>query len=277
MESNILNILPEELWIKIILELPCHTISNICKIKQFDELCKKHDLFNKKKFKGFPRKQGYCGTYNIGNLIKLNLEQFNNLLIESKDYLEGLSPFHDLLECLIDTLDMVRGDLLYFDHKDTDHFYIFNGCNVRLLDYELDESGVLPSEFTIINNGVPSDYWYASDKNIGIPMNEYVWFNHSTVRDQLINNVKFDKKDNMIFTKFVFDNVEYAIIFLGKDALYNAYNLVIDEKRLLKFKEILSIQNQNLLLEYLDDIEIKDMFEDKIPDKLFYLMEFRYN
>lgn len=274
MESNILNIFPEELWINIILELPCHTIPNICEVKQLDELCNKHNLFNRKKFSGFPRKQGYCSTLDISKLIELNVEQFNNLLLESLDYLDGQSPFHDVLEDLINKLDLVRGDLLYFSIVDTDHFYIFDGCNLTLLDYELDESGVLPSEFTIINNGVPVDYWHSSDKNIGVPMNDYVWFDPSSVRDQLINNIKLDEKDNMIFTIFTFCNIEYGIIFQSGYEFNNAYHLLTDKGRLSIFKNNLSVVDQNLLLDYASNDDIYDMFDEKLPDNIFYLMTF---
>jgi len=103
-------------------------------------------------------------------------------------------------------------------------------------------------------------------------MNDYVWFDQSLVCDQLINNIKLDDKDNMIFTTFMFCNIEYGIIFLG-NLLNNAYDLSTNEECLQHFKNNLSVQDQHLLLEYISNNgEIQYLFKEKIPDNIFSLM-----
>lgn len=56
---NSFDILPTELWIHIILNIPCKYIPKICNIsRQFKDLCDQENLFQKQKMKGFPRKSG---------------------------------------------------------------------------------------------------------------------------------------------------------------------------------------------------------------------------
>jgi len=258
-----LDIFPEEIWCKIIFELPCYRIIDLCKIRQFKELCDKNNLIERRKLYGFPRKTGHCLTHNVEELITCDYEDLNDLLYGPQDHLVGESPLDELIDDLGSNL--IRGDIIYYEDINIEYTkYIFDGCNIIHLDDDFDEEGHIPSEFTVINNDVPIDYWIDSKENQGFPFNTYVWFNHDTVREQLIDNAKIDSRNDMVFTKFIFNNKEYTIIF-------NDYHYSEDDYSLENFKD--ELRGKKLLLEYLRVDEIKKLFnfDKEIPDSVLYL------
>ena len=66
---------------------------------------------------------------------------------------------------------------------------IYGNC-ITELDHELDDYGALPSEFTVITNGLPIKYWSENDQVRGIDHNNIIWLNTADVQDQLIANLK---------------------------------------------------------------------------------------
>lgn len=127
-----LGLLPEELWIDIIMRLKCNTIKGICEIKQFKLLCDKNNLFERRKMLGFPRESGHCKCHDISKLVTFNKELFDQLFLQSSIFLD--ETINGIIDVLND--DLVRGDLLYFDEPSIDHYYIyiFNGYTIIKLD-----------------------------------------------------------------------------------------------------------------------------------------------
>ncbi len=84
MDMNI-DILPEELWCQILLELPCKLIIDMHYVShKFKILCDKYDIINKRKMKGFPRKSGQCKAYDVTMLINNYKLKLKKMTIELK-------------------------------------------------------------------------------------------------------------------------------------------------------------------------------------------------
>jgi len=108
---GIYNTLPKELWIYIILKIPCKYIPNICNIsRQFKDLCDQENLFLTQKMKGFPRKSGHFESHNVTEyegylynkykaLIKCN---FSNIFRNSKRGNKNI--LRDISDSLLDVL-----------------------------------------------------------------------------------------------------------------------------------------------------------------------------
>jgi hypothetical protein len=259
-----LPIFPEEIWIKILLLLPCYKIIDLCEIKQFKELCDKNNLIERRKLYGFPRKTGHCLTHDVSELISCDYEDLNHLFYDAE---EGSQAYlKEILIELIDDLDhnLIRGDLIYYEEIDSEYIkYIFDGCNIIMLDYDFDEEGHIPNEFSVIINDIPTDYWVSSEEHQGFPFNNYIWFDHSIVRYQLIDNAKIDKKNNMIFTKFTYNNKEHTIVFNNNNH-YPGYNYSLKNF-------IYTLKGKKLLLKYIEIDEIKNLFDVKLSESVLYL------
>lgn len=261
-----LDVLPEELWIDIILELSCKTIKVVCEIEQFKLLCEKNNLFERRKVFGFPRKTKHCGWYNIWSLVSFGFEEFDDLLTTNPE------PLDEITNNLIYKLDLVRGDLLYFDdieeigmNIDYNSMYIFDGCSILKLDKINEEVSALPSEF--ITN-ISLEYWRNTSWDVGL---KYLNLNLTKFRDQLITNIQFTGKleiDNVtVFSKFVINNLEYGIIYINiymhsKPSITHNFN---------KFIEILS--SDILTLKYIRPNLVKSEYNGYIPHNSFYLYE----
>ncbi len=73
---------------------------------------------------------------------------------------------------------------------------------------------ILPRCFGVIENKVPIDYW--SCKYLGTEAFEQIWFDHTLVRDQCINNLQIGKLreySSAFFTTFTYLGENYRIIF----------------------------------------------------------------
>jgi len=270
------DMLPEELWCQILLDLPCKLIINICDISpKFKILCDKYDIINIRKMKGFPRESGYCRTYDISEFLYYDKSEDNYhgiyLSIDELDKLNTLSinktrvSLFNMLNNILDKLyklniDLVRGDLIYFKYSgkySNQKSYIFDGCNIVSLEYEYDNDGTLPEEFTIINNGVPINYW---SNNGGVLNNDIVWFDHTTVKDQLFNNIKC--MDNTLETKFIYENISYCISYMIDEDYYgNPDNDLTNHKK----SEFIELLSNDGLLTYntfsIDLLSIKIIFQ----------------
>ena len=258
--TDIYDIYPAEIWNHILLDLNCKTAKSICSSsQQLNKLCENNDIIEKIKMKGFPRKSGHCDAFDVSKIIpeKYDISKMNSNEYENYEYEENpyhLSEYRDLILDKLYKLnfDLVRGDLICFEGLDVDRnegIYIFDGCKIIDLDHEIDDYGALPSEFTVINNAVPFDYWqdrneskYIENESIrGIDHNDIVWFDARSVKDQLIENIQPNLAigHGRLFTTFIYDDVTYII-----DSGFENYDEFSEEK----FKNKLS-SNNNLLLE----------------------------
>lgn len=258
--------LPEELWCLILLELPCKLVKEICVIStKFKELIDNYNIIEKRKMQGFPRTNGHCKIHDISDLLYHDKYEIN----ENKIYvsIDKLKLTNNVLIVILDKLyelntDLVRGDLIYFGGSNTSYnmgIFTFDGCEILnfefddncilpevLEEFTFDYNCILPKEFTVINNGVPINYW--SD-NEDLLYNDIIWFNHLTVKDQLLNNIEYI--NFTLKTKFVYENVIYYISYMI-DEEYN----ITDEKD--KFIDLLSVNN-NLMLTH-EKMRINKLF-----------------
>ena len=163
---NIFNIFPEEIWINILMYVPCYKLTEMSTFSgQFQDIIEKDNLIERKKYKEYPRKSGSCKTHNI-----YDLDEVKKLNISVEDGI-NIDELHEILTPLLPQLliklydlnyDLVRGDLICFSenkYKLNYGVYIFDGAEIINLDTsnpeDLFESGLLPYGFTTIINDVP--------------------------------------------------------------------------------------------------------------------------
>ena len=207
--SNIYDIFPEEIWIKILEDLRCNDIDKIrSESTQFKQLIDEKNIKEKIKMRGFPRIEGHCKTHDISLIIS---DDYKDVLDDSDYDLDHLlNELYDL------GYNFVRGDLIAvngFNNYRNEGLYIFNGCKILKLDTEIDDYGSLPDEFTIINNGVPVNYWYnigIEEYTKGISHNNIVYFDHSSVKDQCLKNIL--SYDGELSTYFIYNENIYTIL-----------------------------------------------------------------
>lgn len=269
--KNILINLPQDVWEHILMNKPLITIIEQCyEYPEVDKYCKLHNIIEKRKMQGFPRKSGHCAAFDAST------ESQNYDL----DYLEGNkleNALNNILMALYkNRANLVFGDLIcttgFGDYRNTG-IYIFDGIHIIELDREVDDYGALPSMFTIIKNGVPVDYWcrddFRSSKHVvkwsgnsdqGIAHNSYVWLNLVGIRDQCINNMISETKilingiSRQIITTFKYDDTVYTIKFFD----YESGESDEGDKGNENYKDSVIktlINTENLSLEYDDDYD----------------------
>lgn len=212
--------LPDELLELILFELPCKQILKLCfEFARFKNICDNTNLLERRKYKGFPRKNGHCVVHNIINLTFEDRKQ----MIRIGDVTKFFEPFDLILDLMNEHYyDLVRGDLIKTKHNhsnNNDGIYIFNGYRIMKLDMKWDKFGNLPEEFAIINNNVPSNYWYQRDDLEGlnhINQNLTVWFDSKSVKQQLIDNIDIRtiNDDKELCTTFVMNNNTYILLYI---------------------------------------------------------------
>lgn len=177
----------------------------------------------------YPRSTGYCLKHYIPENIvspKFELDHTQDELDKALKYLRSINA------------DLVKGDLVIFEKYAGYRNYgvtIFDGHNIIDLDdgpvnYErMEELGTLPSNFRVIESGIPIRYWHPPSGGID---NDYiVYFNHSKVLDQCLNNIVASP---FYHTTFVFNNITYRIVYIYPPHFK-------DTKKIIKeFKELLS-------------------------------------
>jgi hypothetical protein len=244
--TNIYNILPKETWIQILLDVNCSDLDDFSdKSPQFKQLIIENNIKEIVKMKGFPRKSGHCKSYAVSALYD----------DDEKDHYDAntlrtkvLGRLHNL------NYDLVRGDLILFEGFDgyrNDGVDIYDGCKIINLDYDIDDYGALPKEFTVIKNGVPVDYWYNYNENEdqkGVDHNQIIWINISEVKQQCIDNII--EIDGDLYTTFIYDNKEYKI-YAHHDG--NKITFTIDQ-----FKDIL-VNNDVLLSDYQNEDDFDEL------------------
>jgi len=193
--------------------------------------------------RGFPRDGGHCAAFDVSNFL------YDIPGVENE---ESIDTVNDLvLDYIYDFTDykLVKGDLICFTGLDdyrNQGVSIFDGCKIINLDYDIDDYGSLPEEFTVINDGVPIRYWENTEKDKGIDHNHLVWFDHRIVKQQLIDNVT--EIDDNLFTSFEYNDKTYKI--------YDHLSFFDDESRNTKeqFIKILS-EDTLLLLQFIDEFD----------------------
>lgn len=253
-----LDRLPEEILLIIIKDLSCHSLNNLIKTyPKLVNIVNKYDLINKAKMKGFPRKDGHCHVHDVKQIfsdLSLNTDK------SVKDASDIIRKNPNILSMLLDRLndiDLVRGDLILlageYNYRN-EGIYIFNGCDIIGLDYDINDYGSIPKEFHIINDGVPLDYWVSEKDRKGIDSG-IAWFDPTTVRQQLINNVKEEELGEAggkitleISTWFIYDNKKYTIYYGENDTL--KFLNILRTKDLLMFEENDEYYKYNILQMY---------------------------
>lgn len=205
--KNIYDIFPKEIWIKLLLDLNCRDIDQISEqSNQLKDIIIENNIREKIKMRGFPRSSGHCEAFDVSQLVAdMHPELYDGMSFEQvQNYM--LNELRNLKN------NVVRGDLICYnglDYYRNNGIFIFDGCDIINLDYDIDDYGALPKEFTVINNGVPIDYWYNTEKNKGIDNNYLVWFDHKSVKKQLIDNII--EIDGDLFTTFEYNDEIYKI------------------------------------------------------------------
>jgi len=222
--NDIYDIFPKEIWITIILEIPCKYIPNLYDVSyKFKELCCKENIIERRKLYGYPRKIGHCksygvynykgNVYNNGNIIQDN----GSLKMIMKRVRSNASivklVLNDLLDRLYeDNTNLIRGDLINFEIGDNSTF-LFDG--EKIIDTYVGNICALPKEFDIINDNVPIEYW----RNTKFE-NLKFYFDIRIVKEQLINNIYYSnnrlEKNN---TLFLLNDKRYIIMFPKKLSL----------------------------------------------------------
>lgn len=196
--NNIYDIFPKEIWINIILELPCKFIYNLYYVStEFKQLCHEEDLVKQRKFKGYPRITGHCKSYVIydciGQHYNTNGDLVDNKTLKRSILLVRHNPksFKLMLDNILAKLydnntDLVRGDLIDFEIGGA--LFLFDGENI--IDNYYDHNFTLPKDMDIINDNLPLEYW----RETGLTGFNKITFNCniSLFKDQLINNISYN-------------------------------------------------------------------------------------
>lgn len=254
----------KDLLENILLNLNYQEIINLCEnIKYINDYCKEHNILNKRRTWGFPRKSKRCEVHDVSYLV----EKIPDVKLPKKFYEDHdeyiIKKSLNLLLNLIykNNLNLIFGDVIYapgIEHYNC--LYIFNGREIIQLDYEFHDYGHLPVEFTIIHNDVPIKYWCIDELE-----NSIIWLDIRNLKDHCINNIK--EQNQMISTTFIYNNIIYTIIFSSLDGY--------EHEHLERFSKILHDENF-LLLEYDDTYNILNGVESK--NTLFFnydMYEFR--
>ena len=172
-------------------------------------------------------------------------------------------------------MDVIRGDFIiitkschmqYISFDNNYKISIFDG--LKLIDLEnngkITKNTLLPREFYVIENNVPVNYWFNDQlRRWSTIFDVYsVWFNHSSVKDQCLTNIKYDMlfDDQTIYhvyTYFKYNNNYYYIIcdYLNYDNSKFGTNINLDNLKIEnddtklyiinKFRETLNSDNIN--------------------------------
>lgn len=196
----------------------------------------------------YPRDIGHCLCHHIPNIV---FDDENNPTEE--ELIKGLNYLNK------NKINLIKGDLIIFnkhDGKKNKGTKIFDGENILNLDNEPDHYGTLPKIFKVIEDNVPIHYWtdFDNDKSErGIAHNYIVWFDHTKVLDQCLNNIIYARVEGnvyAIYTHFKYNNKNYRIVYdhiddtynyLNKDTLEIPYNMIDNLKN--KFKHQISKTN----------------------------------
>lgn len=124
---------------------------------------------------------------------------------------------------IINYLKYINSDLIYGDYVILEYqyiltekkgIYIYDDNDLISYQYYPDVCSdlIIPKKFTIITNKIPIDYWQNSETG----NSNYVWFNISRHKINLLDNIKYGELPNSIlygiYTTFMFFGIKYYII-----------------------------------------------------------------
>ncbi len=166
---------------------------------------------------GFPRREGSCFVHDISEedfpIYNQGDDIPEEILSKALQFLRGRNA------------DLIYGDLIFFEtglnSSYSSNVAIFDGSKIINITDEYDEYGSIPPQFHVIENGVPIDYWCKNYNNIiSLDSNPIVWFDHSSVRNECLQNVKtkvvvdsLGCEDQIIYTTFHYEGKEFMIVF----------------------------------------------------------------
>lgn len=156
------------------------------------------------------RSASHCFAHHIPDIIVGKQEY--GYIVTNEERAQSLNYLRE------NNADLVRGDLIVYDSMAgyrNEGVEIFDGEKIIPLDNHLDDYGSLPKQFHVIVNNVPIKYWNDNHDNvIGVDHNNIVWFNHSLVRHECLQNIKYELINGKwtIYTTFIFNNIQYRII-----------------------------------------------------------------
>src|SRR5579862_9825952 len=215
--------LPNDILIDILLQLNCKQIIFIQRsCTKLSKLILDNKILEQRKIEGYPRKEGHCLSYSVPtNIIsKMPYLTFDTIILLATNYIYA------------NVSDIIKGDIVRIDSLYNQPIaFIFDGMKLVDLLYYLRPFSrkfvrLLPTDFCVIENNVPLNYW-------GRNIVSNIWFNHVLVRQQCLDNMTFTEY-NKLCTTFTFNELTYSIYY-EKDYILN------DKNRLEKFKqEILS-------------------------------------
>lgn len=225
--------LPPEILEIILLQLSCKQIILAHRTCKSFKLLNLNDLLKKKAMKGFPRLSGECNVHEIPMRV-INDKPFDEV------------NMYIVLNYLYDSdIDVVKGDIVLFSiyrrggllnpstYYDTinirdSEICIFDGLKLIKLEYKspnMYKRCKLLKEFHVIENNTPIKYWYTYKLNYDLFNHDNIWFDHKLVREQCLNNIKYEMishdmifttinfKVHGIYTYFIYNNNKYYIIF----------------------------------------------------------------
>lgn len=274
MDIGLLTQYPTDLWEQILMNLSYKKIHKLLEDNlEIKDYCYKNNILNKKRYLGFPRNTNHCAAHDASFL--------NDLIPELRSAEEGIETLirendpnlHNILNKALDILikqnfDLIYGDLVYFEGLDAyrnDGIIMFDGCELTLLQYDVDDYGYLPVQFVI--NGISPKYWNYDADVKGITHNCIIWLNIKDIRDQCVNNVKND--NNIISTTFKINDLNYKLYCIDDS---NGEQEWENNEIQNKFIEILT--EENLLM--LDHSDITDLIEDDEPNSVYLNLNYYF-
>jgi len=261
--NNIYDIFPEDIWLLIILELPCKLIPKMYDVsKEFIPLVIRHNLIEKRKYKGFPRKSGQCLVHDVSEYSgkiydnnELYYEGNFGELLSKKGY-NGPKLLRLISDAVLDKLilgniNLIKGDIMVFNPgRGCKDIFIFDGEKI------IGNEGFIlfPDEFSV--NETSRNYWCVRSV---FDCNPMIKFYHRHMIEELINNIT--DTENIVFTYFYINNIPYVIIMGHNRSKYhdNFKKIILNNESLYLY---VFLNNLYLELNFeLDGVIVENIYE----------------
>lgn len=245
------NIFPKELWISILLDLPCKYVRNFRDINAISKnLCDTENLVHMTKIKGFPRNNERCKFHDISRYD--GSFYHNNIMIKSNFSKELWNAgceyskiFRPISIAVIDKLyennvDLVAGDIINFGGNVG--LKLFDGETI--IDTKLYSEIIIPGYLCPIRNNIPVEYWTSRSE-----FNGKFIFNIGNLRNLLLEHISYNEH-KIIYTWFVLNNIEYIFYTPVYNECFKHKLLEADDIRLyLDNKSIHTFKINNKIVE----------------------------
>lgn len=181
--------LPIDVLKHILYDLDCRSLVMFSrcspKLKDFSD---KHNIIYERKMRNFPRKEGKCIIHNVdlSTFIKSDSDYIDLIILNNFKYL-------DLILENLNNVNLVRGDIIYYNNFKHTNIYIFNGYKIIPFKYinNIISNKLLPLEFvTIDSDNISINYWNDIGMNTTINLN--ININMDKIKKQCIKNIKCD-------------------------------------------------------------------------------------